>query len=330
MLTFRSQSGRYAGQDSPGTGEHDGVGTSRTPPSMSSVPTARTAVITRTFNRPRMLARAADSVCGQTAGDLVWVVVNNGGRPDDVERIVDRARGRGFIVRVLHLPDAVGIEEASNAGIDAVASDYIVIHDDDDSWHPHFLAETAAYLDAKPHYAGVATASCRISETFDGDTLRERGRERYNAWVRNIHLVDMAQANLYPPIAFLFRRSVWKAVGRFDAGLPVLGDWDFNLRVLMHGDIGFIPDVLANYHIRETITDAADPAGNFVAARMSLFQEYDPIIRNRLLRGDLKDGRIGLGWLVSLGRQHQAMWRVLRTVAAAGAARPSDSEDDQQ
>ncbi len=292
---------------------------------MTDARSAKVAVITRTFNRPRLLDRACDSIVNQTARDFVWVLVNNGGSSAPVEAAAARARGYGRQVHVLHLAEPLGIEAASNAGIEAVASDHIVIHDDDDSWQPRYLEAATYFLDAHPHYAGVATASIRIVEQVDEDGVRELARERYNDWVRNIHLVDMAQANLFPPIAFLFGRSVWGAVGRFDADLPVLGDWEFNLRVLMHGDIGFLPEPLANYHIREQISDDADPLGNFVTARMPLFQQYDPIIRNRLLREDLKAGRVGLGWLVSLGRQHQAMWRVLRGMT--GAPEPERGEE---
>jgi glycosyltransferase involved in cell wall biosynthesis len=53
------------------------------------------------------------------------------------------------------------MEAASNAGIAACDSDYIVIHDDDDSWCPDFLERTVAFLDGPEgaRYGGVATHS---------------------------------------------------------------------------------------------------------------------------------------------------------------------------
>ncbi|CDL01393.1 putative Glycosyl transferase [Magnetospirillum gryphiswaldense MSR-1 v2] len=272
---------------------------------------ATVAVITRTCNRPQLLERACGSVMAQSRRDFLWVLVNNGGDPIPVEAAAARAAAAGLAVQVHHIA-AMGIEAASNHGIRHSVSTHVAIHDDDDCWEPEFLERTVGYLSDRSRLAGVATASTQVMERLDADGITILSRAPYQPWVRAIHLVDMAQRNLFPPIALLFRRDAWEQVGGFDEELPVLGDWDFNLKVLRHHDIGFIAEALANYHIRPGITDSADTNGNTITAGLDRFHETDPIIRNRLLRQDLDQGRIGLGWLVALGRQHQAMWTVLR------------------
>ena len=92
---------------------------------------------------------------------------------------------------------------------------------------------------------------------------------------------------LFPPISFLFRRETHVAVGGFDESLPVLGDWDFHLKVLMQGDIKVLPDVLANYHSRVS-SHKDDVYGNTVASGIEKHVEYDVKYRNRRLREDLK------------------------------------------
>lgn len=52
----------------------------------------RVAVITRTKDRKILLRRALESVCGQTFQDFMWVVVNDGGNREEVDRIVEEAR----------------------------------------------------------------------------------------------------------------------------------------------------------------------------------------------------------------------------------------------
>lgn len=59
-----------------------------------------------------------------------------------------------------------------------------------------------------------------------------------------------AVKNLFPPISFLYRREVFNAVGRYDESMAILGDWNFNIKVLLHGDIGGLPEVLSSYHVR--------------------------------------------------------------------------------
>lgn len=281
-----------------------------------TLPFARTAVITRTKDRPLLLSRAMRSVTGQVDRDLVWVVVNDGGAPAHVEYVVDEARRRGVEAVALHHDRSLGMQAASNAGIAACASTYLVIHDDDDSWAPGFLEETVAYLESKPHYAGVVTDTIRVDEEIssaDGvESLVETGRSAYNPHLASVHLSEMAEQNLFAPIAFLFRREAHDAVGGFDASLPNLGDWDFNLRFLAHGDIGVLRRPLANYHWRVSSTGSN---GNSVADGAARHVEMDARIRNKLLRRDLSEGRIGLGHLVAAGRSRLSVRGDLNHVA---------------
>lgn len=282
---------------------------------MTKLPCSKVAVVTRTYDRPLLLRRACKSILEQSFRDFLWVIANNGGSPGPVEEVAALAREQGVSVLVHHI-EATGIEAASNAAIASCGSEYVVIHDDDDRWAADFLSATVEFLDSRPALAGVVTASIQVKERIEGDAVIELSRAPFNPWVQGIQLVDMAQRNLFPPIALLFRRSAWEVAGGFDEGLPVLGDWDFNLKVLRRADLGFIPRSLAYYHIRPSV--AADQAayGNTVTAGLSKFQEYDPLIRNRMLRADLECGRVGLGWLVAMGRQHNAMWEVLRSMDA--------------
>lgn len=286
------------------------------------LPRARTAVVTRTKDRPLLLSRAMQSVTAQTDRDLVWVVVNDGGARSHVDEAVEEARLRGFEALAVHHEHSLGMQAASRAGISACGSTYIVIHDDDDSWEPGFLREAVAYLEAKPHYAGVVTDTVRIDEeirTADGmETVVETGRSAYNPHVASIHLSEMAEQNLFAPIAFLFRRDVHDAVGGFDASLPNLGDWDFNLRFLAQADIGVLRRPLANYHWRVSATGSN---GNSVADGAARHVEMDARIRNKLLRQDLRDGRIGLGHLVASGRGRLAARGDLNNVAYTLGAR---------
>ena len=282
---------------------------------------AKVAVITRTRDRPLLLARAAESIYGQSFRDFHWVIVNDGGAGAPAAAAAETARAKGVAVTVINHEYSRGIEAASNAAIARASSEFIVIHDDDDRWEPTFLATTVAALDRHPDHAGVVTAAVRVVERIDGETVTELERAPFNDWAHGIYLVDMAQRNLFPPIAFLFRRSFYQEVGGFDETLPVLGDWDFNLKVLARADIGFLPEPLACYHIRTFDGVPNGTNANMVTGDISRFQEYDRVIRNRLLRADFARGAIGLGWLVNLGRQHHAMWESLRRLATITASR---------
>lgn len=276
---------------------------------MSELP--RVAIITRTKNRTILLQRAIDSVLGQSMQDWIHVIVNDGGDPAEVEAVVrskaEAYRGR---LHLIHNPHSVGMEAASNIGIGASHSDYIVIHDDDDSWDAAFLERCVAFLDAPPPtlgapIRGVITHSIRILERMDAKGATRVTTEPFNDWMTGVSLYRLAASNCFPPISFLFSRSAMAEVGGFREDLPVLGDWDFHLRFAQRFEIGLIQEALANYHHRVEMTDGV--YGNSVIAGDDKHVRYGYLYRNDLLRKDLAEGRNGLGFLVNVAGSFEVL-----------------------
>lgn len=242
------------------------------------------AILTRTKDRPLLLRRAAESVAAQTHEDYTWVVVNDGGNLEDVQEVIRRSAVDPSKITICSNARSLGMEAASNVGIRSTPSDYVVIHDDDDSWHPDFLRETVRFL-VENHqvYGGVITKTRYVSEEIRGQMVIEHGRWPYNDWVGNVQLSEMVMGNIFPPIAFLFRRDIWEDLGGFDERLPVLGDWDFNIRFLMKADIGVLPKALANYHHRDREASTSTYS-NSVIGGISRHMAYNAIVRNKYLR----------------------------------------------
>jgi glycosyltransferase involved in cell wall biosynthesis len=259
---------------------------------------ATVAVIVRTVNRPQFLRRALSSIGQQSFQDYSCVVVCDGG---DFEAVTAECAQAPIDPRRLIVIDSKtsqGMEAASNIGIGRVTSDFIAIHDDDDSWEPEFLRRTLAFLGNAngSRYGGVVTWATYVSEvtTPDGPVIKGRRPFRRDRVVR---FMDMARGNLFPPIAFTFRRAIYDRVGGFNQTLPVLGDWEFNLRFLLEADVGVIREPLANYHHRDLEPDPA--FGNTVIVQRDRHEEFEAVVRNGLLRSMLANGRLE-GLLVAL------------------------------
>ncbi|MDK4713671.1 glycosyltransferase [Rhizobium sp. CNPSo 4039] len=245
---------------------------------------ASVAIITRTKNRPLLLQRAAQSVAQQTHTNYTWVVVNDGGDEVVARKVIEScAVDRTKILLVSH-KESIGMEAASNSGIRNSDSDLIVIHDDDDSWEPTFLEKTVDFLNSSAgrHYGGVVTHTTYVSEEIRGSKVIEHSRQPYKDWVRNVQLAEMAAGNIFAPIAFVFKRSIWEDLGGYNEELPVLGDWFFNLEFLLRADIGLIPTPLANYHHRDRGDSSA--YANSVIGGVSKHEEYAAIARNAFIR----------------------------------------------
>ena len=249
------------------------------------------AVITRTKNRPMLLARAARSVAMQTYDNYIWVIVNDGGDAAEVRKVINASAVDRRKVLLLNNSRSVGMEAASNKGIRACASDYILIHDDDDSLAPRFLEETIGFLEKAggARYGGVITHSTYVSEEIRGNSVIEHSRTPYMNWVKNVHIAEMASDNFFPPIAFLYRRTVWDAVGGYNEHLPVLGDWAFNLEFLLEADIGLIPKPLAFYHHRDRANANASAYANSVVGGVAKHEEFTSIFRNEFFRRNSKN-----------------------------------------
>lgn len=259
------------------------------------------SIITRTKDRPLMLPRALQSVLSQTFQNWEMIVVNDGGRPEPVDKLIrtsdQTARSR---IQVIHNNRSQGMEAASNAGIEHAAGKYLVIHDDDDTWEPEFLEVCIDHMEeAKLRVAGVVTRSIQVNETLEEGGVRFLSEAPYNPWLTAISIIDMAHENLFPPISFLFRRSVLDEIGGFREDLPVLGDWEFNLRVLNFYSIDIIEKTLARYHLRQNLKEGI--YGNTVVAGLDLHTRYLNYIRNEMLQRDLQSGRFGMGFLVNIG-----------------------------
>lgn len=278
---------------------------------MSDAP--RVSIITRTRNRPVLLRRAIASALAQTLPSWEMLIVNDGGEPEPVDTLVAeaaaQAQGR---VRVIHNASNHGMEAASNLALSHASGEFVVIHDDDDSWQPAFLATCVDHLDhADPSVQGVVTASVRITERLDGDTVTVVGSEPYGGVIASVTLLEMARGNMFPPIAFLYRRAVVETIGGYRADLPVLGDWEFNLRFLRSFDIDPLPQALANYHIRPDTK--AGVYSNTVVGGLPLHQKYAARLRNQLLREDMRTGQLGLGFLVNMARMlNDQLWDMRR------------------
>lgn len=284
-----------------------------TPPSV--------AIITRTKNRNILLQRAVKSILSQTIPDWTHVVVNDGGDPAALDAaLAPHARAYGRRLTVIHNPTSLGMEAASNVGLRATASRYVVIHDDDDSWQPRFLEKCVAYLDNPPPtlgapVRGVVAHSRRVLEEFDGKTVTLVGEDSFNSWMKGVSLYRLASSNCFPPISFVFARDALEAIGPFREDLPVLGDWEFHLRFAYHFEIGLIREELANYHHRLDLKDSV--YGNTVIAGDDKHQRYNYMLRNELLRQDLRDGKPGLGFLVNFANSFEIMHGQMAEVVTA-------------
>lgn len=248
----------------------------------------------RSRNRSLLLDRALRDVLGQTVTGWTLVVVNDGGNRDEVDPVVDRYRSQlGDRIQVIHHDTSLGMEAASNAGIRASDSEFIAIHDDDDEWHPAFLERTLAHL-AQHDDAGVAVRTELVFERITSGRIEEVSREIFQPELQAVTLFDTLRHNRCVPISILYRRSVHEQIGYYDESLSVVGDWEFQLRLLQRHTLGFLgEEPLAYWNQR---TEATGDLGNSVIIGDAEHKRLDKQVRENHLRDHV--GQAGLGALL--------------------------------
>lgn len=256
------------------------------------------AIITRTKNRPLFLRRAIQSVQAQTYTNYLHIIINDGGDQSEIVSLLTEILGENVWAShciVSTIDSNNHMEAATNAGL-AVArereAEYIVIHDDDDTWSPEFLSvmirELHKYEELVPTVRGVVCRSNQVHERIEGNIITVDHLEAHAPHIPELGLLKLADLlnsdYNFGVNQFLYRLNALVAVGDYDQLFPVLGDWDFNLRFLQHYDIALIPNFLAFYHRRIGVSGPNANSGSGDVPRRVQWEAYQQLIYNRYLR----------------------------------------------
>ena len=255
------------------------------------MPSPTVAVLVRTKDRPRFLRRALANIAEQTFTDYTVCVINDGGDESATRAILQASPLahllEGDAPRLTLLTTGGGnMEAASNAGLAATDSEFVAIHDDDDLWAPEFLERTIGALRANE----ALICSTRVVERYERETPEgefEVYEERiFHDGLPGFGLQFLYRTNRAVPIGILYRRRLHELVGFYDESLPVVGDWEFNMRAAAVTEVLLVDEPLAYWSLRPE----ADGADANSVQRQAEHARFDASVRARAIRDDLQSG----------------------------------------
>lgn len=212
------------------------------------------SVIVPTFQRPKRLWQALESVGQQTYPHVEAIVVNNGGIA--VESIIERYEQT--FQRPIHLVTlrtACHLAMARNAGAATARGDILALLDDDDRFRPTHLERlldafakkteaVVAYDDALLVLEESASAESTSQITATGRFGFPYEKHRFES---DNYLITSALA---------IRRTAFLACGGFDRSLRHLEDWDVLLRLREYGALLYVPgEIGVEYSVRLSAND---------------------------------------------------------------------------
>jgi glycosyltransferase involved in cell wall biosynthesis len=241
-------------------------------------PAPAVSVIIPTYNRGYCLARAVQSVLGQTFADFELIVVDDGSTDDTAAVLAGFSDPR---LRVVRHPANRGVGATINTGIREAAAGLIALQDSDDEWLPEKLACQVAIMQAGGESLGVVYC----------DQWRFRGGEK--SYFASPHLtpadgivfdraLDDALYNIGNQ-SLLIRRRCFDEVGFYDESLRRNEDLDMLIRISRRFHFHHIPEPLLNYNVTaDSVTARGEAEG--IRTQEALFAKYlDDLRRNPAL-----------------------------------------------
>jgi glycosyltransferase involved in cell wall biosynthesis len=187
----------------------------------------RVACVIPTHRRDEMLARALESVCGQTRPPGTVVVVDDTASAATADVVAGwQAAGNVRYVDGSGLASK-GASASRNLGARTCDSELLAFLDDDDRWRPGFLDACVAELVSSGADLVIAWGSLEVG----GQLVRR-------SWAARPNLTAGECVARNPGMTgsnFVVRREAFEAIGGFDAALPVYNDLDFLVRFLHAG-----------------------------------------------------------------------------------------------
>lgn len=199
------------------------------------------SVLMCAYNAQRYLAETVRSVLSQTFEDFELVVVDDGST-DETPRILETFAQSDPRVRVITGPNA-GIPQAANVGLAACRGEFVARIDADDIAKPRRLEVQLAYM--KEH----GLVACGTWH----DLIDERGRllKLLKTPVDNATIQERAlkgHGSICNPTSMI-RRRPFSDLGGYSEDLPVAEDLDSWLRLGEVGELGNVPECLAQYRL---------------------------------------------------------------------------------
>lgn len=189
------------------------------------------SIITITLNSEKYLSQTIDSVVQQSYPHIEYILVD-GVSTDNTLNIIKAKQQH--IHRWISEPDD-GIGDAMNKGIALATGDYLLfLHSDDYLFSPESIAQAVAHIEQQQHLMVYASA-IRYQRKQSVTIYQPR------AWNFMIYF----KTRLWHQ-GVLCHRRVFKQIGGFDAQFKIAMDYDFFLRVYLHGlSVALYPDTLA-------------------------------------------------------------------------------------
>lgn len=238
-----------------------------------------TSIIIPTRNRTTLVQQAIESVLASRNEMLTpeIIVVDDGSTDETARKLKD------YDLIYLRGPGK-GASAARNAGISRATGRYITFLDDDDTWPSHNLRHQIQLLEENQQFGAICSQV--VLTDSDGNITSQPYPKTplTSGWLFEEFL------NYIPQVGSLLVRSeVVQEIGGFDPTLMGGEDWDWALRLALHCQIAFVPEIALLWRMHTM--SRFDGVGNRLIEKIT-WRRYNDVMKvaHRYLRRSQQRG----------------------------------------
>jgi glycosyltransferase involved in cell wall biosynthesis len=199
-----------------------------------------------TYNHERYIAQAVESVLAQQTSFPIELVIGEDCSTDNTRNILLGLAQRNPKTIQLRLADQnQGAKENFVGTIAACRGEYVAMLEGDDYWTcPNKLQLQVDALDARRDWAMCFHPTACVYE----DGLQGQAQYPLDWSKPEATIEDLFVANFIPTNSVVFRNRLFPGFPSWFSELS-LGDWPLHLLNAVHGNIGFLPDIMSAYRL---------------------------------------------------------------------------------
>ena len=202
---------------------------------------AEVSIIIPTKNRPRLLARAVNSVIKQKYQNWELLIVND----SEINLSNNFSDHRIQITNNNNKPGANG---ARNTGINLAKGKYIAFLDDDDTWGQEKLLKQVQIMDATKSLLCYTGKNIIIRK--ENISIKKYS---YKTCFISPKITLQLQNYIGTTSSVIIRSDVFNDIIKFDEEINSLQDYDLYLKLVDKGEIAGIPEGLVTYYFDDSI-----------------------------------------------------------------------------
>ena len=206
---------------------------------MTQVPAKLVSIVLPVYNGERYLAESIQSVLGQTYKNWELIIVNDCSTDDSVA-IIESFAQKDPRIRIVHNATNLKLPNSLNAGFALSQGEYLTWTSDDNRFRPRALERMVDFLDEKPSVSLVYTDFTRISS--EGEVLKKEIAAPMNELIQSVVV----------GACFLYKRSLYKALGDYKADLFLAEDYEYWLRASLSFELAPLNEDLYEYRMHQS------------------------------------------------------------------------------